>query len=68
MVQYQSTVKPMHSTFVEPSKMKADVIVNSETGSSVDIAIEMLANHLLLKSGILPGATTEDGSPIGSSS
>ena len=46
MKQYQETVKPMHSQFVEPSKSRADVIVNSETGHSVDIAVKMITNHL----------------------
>lgn len=46
MKQYQETVKPMHSQFVEPSKARADVIVNSETGHSVDIAVKMITNHL----------------------
>lgn len=44
--QYESHVKPMHSEWVEPSKAKADVIINSETGSSQKIAIDMLSNHL----------------------
>lgn len=46
MTQYLATVKPMHNEFVEPSKARADVIVNSETGHSVDIAIKMISNHL----------------------
>lgn len=48
MKQYQETVKPMHSQFVEPSKARADVIVNSETGHSVDIAVKMITNHLCI--------------------
>ena len=52
MKQYQTYVKPMHAEWVEPSKTRADVIVNSETGHSVDIALKMLANHLRVESGI----------------
>ena len=48
MQQYQATVKPMHNQFVEPSKAQADVIVNSETGHSLDIAVKMISNHLRL--------------------
>ena len=54
MEQYQRTVKPMHNQWVEPSKSKADVIINSETGHSIDIAINMLSNHLRLSAGMLP--------------
>mmetsp|Transcript_24516 Transcript_24516/g.50132 ORF Transcript_24516/g.50132 Transcript_24516/m.50132 type:complete len:86 (+) Transcript_24516:1129-1386(+) len=46
MKQYESQVKPMHAQWVEPSKAKADVIINSETGTSQKIAIDMLTNHL----------------------
>jgi len=46
--QYLATVKPMHNQFVEPSKAQADVIVNSETGHSLDIAVKMISNHLRL--------------------
>lgn len=46
MAQYESHVKPMHGQWVEPSKAKADVIINSETGNSQKIAIDMLTNHL----------------------
>ena len=53
MEQYQATVKPMHQKYVEPSKARADVIINSETGSSLDLAIEMLSNHLGVMAGIL---------------
>ena len=38
--QYQSTVKPMHFEFVEPSKRYADVIV--PRGGHNAIAIEMI--------------------------
>ena len=53
MKQYETYVKPMHAEWVEPSKTRADVIVNSETGHSVDIATKMLANHLRIESGII---------------
>ncbi len=53
MMQYQATVKPMHSQFVEPSKARADVIVNSETGHSVDIAVQMITNHLRVQAALL---------------
>ncbi len=46
MTQYEAHVKPMHALFVEPSKAQADVIINSETGTSQKIAIDMLTNHL----------------------
>ena len=46
MSQYQRDVKPMHEQWVEPSKKQADVIINSETGTSQKIAIDMLTNHL----------------------
>lgn len=52
MHQYQDTVRPMHDTFVEPSKKEADMIVYSE-GHSMDVAIEMLLNHLKVKSGMI---------------
>ena len=55
MGQYQNTVKPMHNQWVEPSKSKADVIINSETGHSIDIAISMLSNHLRLSAGLVRG-------------
>ena len=58
MTQYQEFVKPMHQQWVEPSKSRADVIVNSETGHSVDLAIEMLSNHLRVASGILRAEPT----------
>lgn len=57
MEQYTSTVKPMHQQFVAPSKHRADVIINSDTGHNLDMAVKMLSNHLLLESGIL--TTTE---------
>jgi len=38
--QYQSTVKPMHLEFVEPSKRYADIIVPQ--GGHNTVAIDML--------------------------
>ena len=51
----------MHSQFVEPSKARADVIVNSETGNSVDVAVKMIVNHLRVESQLLvaTGGDTE---------
>lgn len=46
MEQYQATVKPMHNEFVEPSKARADVIINSDTGHSLDIAVKMISNYI----------------------
>jgi uridine kinase len=63
MAQYQTYVKPMHSEWVEPSKARADIIVNSETGHSLDIAAEMLSNHMRVASGIiLEEMSQNDGS------
>lgn len=46
----------MHSQFVEPSKARADVIVNSETGHSIDIAVNMITNHLRVESELIAAA------------
>lgn len=43
--QYQSSVRPMHLEFVEPSKRWADLIV--PTGVENRRAIEMIAHHVL---------------------
>lgn len=53
MCQYETFVKPMHAEWVQPSKSKADVIVNSENGKSTNIALDILSNHLLVAGGIL---------------
>jgi uridine kinase len=42
--QYQSTVRPMHMEFVEPSKLYADVIVPQ--GGHNRVAMEMLVARL----------------------
>ena len=60
MVQYERFVKPMHAEWVEPSKTKADVIVNSENGHSTKIALEMLSNHLMVAGGILQEQEKEE--------
>ncbi|GAX19395.1 uridine kinase [Fistulifera solaris] len=52
LCQYNETVRPMHEMFVEPSKYKADVIVNNENPHSMAVACEVLANHLSTKAGI----------------
>ena len=52
MEQYQTTVRPMHEQWVEPSKQHAHIVVFSTT-QSLDVAIEVLSNHLLVKSGMI---------------
>ncbi len=45
--QYLSTVKPMHYLYVEPTKMYADIVINSGMN---DRALDVMAtkiNHLL---------------------
>ena len=42
--QYLATVKPMHETFVEPSKKFADVII--PTGGQNLVALDMLVNRI----------------------
>mmetsp|Transcript_6079 Transcript_6079/g.7858 ORF Transcript_6079/g.7858 Transcript_6079/m.7858 type:complete len:210 (+) Transcript_6079:111-740(+) len=50
--QYHETVRPMHEAWVQPSKKEADLIVHS-AGHSMDVAIEMLTNHLRVKAGLI---------------
>ena len=50
--QYHETVRPMHEAWVEPSKKEADFIIHS-AGHSMEVAIEMLTNHLRVKAGLL---------------
>lgn len=47
--QYLTTVKPMHSEFVEPSKYHADIIVpgGSNTSVAMDLIISKLKSHVL---------------------
>ncbi len=42
--QYQTTVKPMHEKYVEPSKRFADIVV-PEGGKNV-VALEMIVGHI----------------------
>lgn len=49
--QYHATVRPMHNEHVEPSKKWADFIVLSTT-HSMDVAVEMMLNHIKVKTGI----------------
>ena len=46
--QYHETVRPMHMEWVEPSTREADIIIHS-SGHSMDVAVEMLTNHLKAK-------------------
>ena len=45
--QYLSTVKPMHEQFVEPSKVKADLIIPQ--GGHNEIAISMIIDGIKKK-------------------
>lgn len=46
--QYESTVKPMHNLFVEPTKQYADIIVPSisDTSAAADLIVQKIENHL----------------------
>ena len=44
IIQYLTTVKPMHEQFVEPSKRKADIIVPE--GGKNTVALEMLVHRV----------------------
>ena len=46
--QYESTVKPMHNLFVEPTKQFADIIVPSisDTSAAADLIVQKIENHL----------------------
>jgi uridine kinase len=63
MLQYETFVKPMHAEWVEPSKAKADVVVNSENGHSTNIALSMLSNHLMVAGGILQEQQEQNEAP-----
>jgi uridine kinase len=52
--QYQSTVKPMHLEFVEPSKRYADVII--PVGGQNTVAVDLLLTLLRSVAGAPPGA------------
>lgn len=50
MEQYETTVRPMHEQYVEPSKRAADIIVNSAAVESGDsVALQMIVNHLRIE-------------------
>jgi uridine kinase len=57
--QYHATVRPMHNVHVEPTKLLADLVVNSTT-HSMNVAIDMLVNHVKLKTGVSVGVTSDD--------
>jgi uridine kinase len=62
LAQYHKTVRPMHEEWVEPSKKVADLVVHS-TGHSMDVAVQILANHMRVTAGIdspTTAATTEE--------
>lgn len=44
ITQYQSTVKPMHEQFVEPSKRYADIIIPE--GGQNEVALSMIINKI----------------------
>jgi len=43
IAQYLATVKPMHNTFVEPTKVFADIIIN---GGMNDTAYDLVKNKI----------------------
>ncbi len=45
LLQYEESVRPMHETFVEPSKRYADIII--PRGGENHAGIEILSNHVL---------------------
>ena len=49
--QFETTVRPMHDQWVEPSKKNADLIVQTNN-HSLDVAIKVLKNHLQMEAGI----------------
>ena len=58
IAQYNSTVRPMHLEFVEPSKRQADIIVPVGINS---VALTLITNHLkqALEGENLQGIKTE---------
>ena len=44
LAQYTATVKPMHDLYVEPSKRKADIVV--QEGGKNAVAFDMIVNRL----------------------
>ena len=51
IMQYLTTVKPMHEQFVEPSKRRADIIIpeGGENEVALDMLIERVRKHLSAK-------------------
>ena len=50
--QYHATVRPMHSMYVEPSKSEADLVVHNH-GKSLDVAINVITNHMRAEAGCM---------------
>jgi uridine kinase len=52
--QYLATVKPMHETFIEPSKKFADIIIpeGGHNETAVDLLVTWIAQHLTLTAAI----------------
>lgn len=45
--QYERTVKPMYTQFVEPSKVHADIIVpNNSNNFKIDVIVDLLSRKL----------------------
>lgn len=46
LAQFESTVKPMHDQFVEPSKIWANIVLsgNEDTGNGISIILEIVRN------------------------
>ena len=44
--QYQTTVKPMHEMFVEPSKNVADIVIMSDKCNDPKVSLSVIVNHL----------------------
>jgi uridine kinase len=50
--QYLTTVKPMHETFVEPSKKVADLVIKSDEGNDPEVSLRIIVNYLKVVAGI----------------
>eukprot|EP00529_Nitzschia_sp_RCC80_P002039 CAMPEP_0113449774 /NCGR_PEP_ID=MMETSP0014_2-20120614/5479_1 /TAXON_ID=2857 /ORGANISM="Nitzschia sp." /LENGTH=240 /DNA_ID=CAMNT_0000341075 /DNA_START=193 /DNA_END=915 /DNA_ORIENTATION=+ /assembly_acc=CAM_ASM_000159 len=66
MKQYEATVKPMHAAWVEPSKPRADVVINAETDYSQRISVQVLSNHMRAASGLSSINDSDNGDGGGS--
>lgn len=44
--QYQTTVKPMHEKFVEPSKSVADIVIMSDKYNDPKVSLAVIVNYL----------------------